>query len=137
MGDFNRRSSGGRNFGKHDFGGRSADRPMHRTICSKCAKQCEVPFIPSGSRPVFCSECFQNNRASDPRRSNFEDRKISQINRPTQSQYGEQLEALSIKLDKILRILEPKTIAPVVSVAIPKTPKAKKAAKKSTPKKKE
>lgn len=136
MGDFNRRSSGGRNFGKHNFGGRGADRPMHRTICSKCAKQCEVPFIPSGSRPVFCSECFQNNRASDPIIS---DNNYRQVNRPAQPQYREQFEALNTKLDKILKMLEPKIVPAIISAEIPIVPgtsKGKKAAKKSTPTKK-
>lgn len=131
MGNFNRdrRPSGGRSFGRRGFNDRGGDRPMHKTICSKCGKECEVPFIPSGSRPVFCRDCFQNNRASDPRRSNFEDKGNSQINRPAQPQYGEQLEALNTKLDKILRILEPKIAVAVVPA---KTPRAKKTAKKST-----
>jgi len=145
MGNFNKdkRSSGGRNFGRHDFGGRSADRPMHKTICSKCSKECEVPFIPTGNRPVFCRDCFQNNRASGPirfdnnypRRSNFEDRG-SPINSPVQPQYGEQLGVLNAKLDKILRILEPKIATTIVPTETPKTPKPKKAAKKSTSTKK-
>lgn len=148
MGDFNRDrgSSGGRSFGRRDFGGRGADRPMHKTVCSKCNKECEVPFIPTGSRPVFCKDCFQNNRTSGPvrfdndypRRSNFEDRGNNvQANRPVvQPQYREQFEALNTKLDKILRILEPKIAAPVVPVEAPKIPKAKKMAKKSTSTKK-
>lgn len=112
MGDFNRdrRSSGGRDFKRRDF-----DRPqiMHKTICSNCGKECEVPFKPNGSKPVFCRECFQNNRSSDstrsenfPRRSNFEDRGNNQINKPVaEPQYREQFEALNTKLDKILNLL--------------------------------
>lgn len=121
------------NFGRRDFGNRGGDRPMHKAICGKCNKECEVPFKPTGSRPVFCRDCFQNNRASDPRRSNFEDRGINQAIRPIgQPQYREQFEALNTKLDKILRILEPKIATTVVSVQSPKIPKAK----KSTPAKK-
>lgn len=138
MGNFdrNRGSSGSRNFSRRDFGGRSfdksADRPMYKTVCSKCGKDCEVPFIPTGNRPVFCRDCFQANRTSDPRRSSFEDRG-SQVIRPIgQPQYREQFEALNVKLDKILKILEPK-IAVAVPAETPKSPKVKKVTKKSTP----
>lgn len=146
MGNFNRNreSSGGRSFGRRDFGGRSTDRPMHKTICSKCNKECEVPFIPSGSRPVFCRDCFQSNRTSDStrsdnnysRRSNFEGRDNGQVIRPAQPQYKEQFEALNIKLDKILKILEPKITAVIIPAETPETPKAKKVTKKSTAAKK-
>ena len=121
MGNFNRdrRSGGGRDFKRKDFGSRDFDRPqiMHKTICSDCGKECEVPFKPSGSKPVFCRDCFQKNRSSDSvrsgnnyeRRSNFEDRGSNQINRPVeQPGYREQFEALNAKLDKILNLLTPK-----------------------------
>ncbi len=46
------------------FGGRP--REMHKTTCSECKKECEVPFKPSGDRPVYCKDCFSarkdNNR---------------------------------------------------------------------------
>lgn len=135
MGDFNRgRSSGGRDFGRRDFGGKSGDRQMFKTVCSKCNKECEVPFVPTGTRPVFCRDCFQSNRTSEPRRSNFDDRSSSQVIRPIgQPQYREQFEALSIKLDKILKILEPKITVVNVPAEVKevKILKVKKAAKKS------
>ena len=122
MGNFNRDriSSGDRGFGRRGFGGRDrGGRPMlHKTVCSKCDKECEVPFRPTGNRPVFCRECFQTVKPSEsirpesnfPRRPNFENRS-NQINRPIeQPNYKEQLEVLSAKLDKILKILEPKII---------------------------
>lgn len=144
MRDFNRGrgSSGSHSFGRSDFRGRDGGRPMlHKTVCSKCGKDCEVPFRPSGGRPVFCRECFQTVRPSDsmrtdsghPRHSNFENRSAGQINRPEQPQYREQLEALNIKLDKILKILEPKIVEETKEV---KSPKVKKVAKKSAPAKK-
>ncbi len=39
------------------FGGRTA-RQMHPATCSRCGQTTEVPFVPKGERPVFCSECF-------------------------------------------------------------------------------
>lgn len=144
MGSFNRGSSGGRSFGRRDFGGRgfdrSADRQMHKTICSKCGKECEVPFVPTGSRPVFCRDCFQSNRVSEPmrsetnypRRPNFDDRNSGQVIRPIgQPQYKEQFEALNLKLDRILRILEPKVISAPDEIKEIKSSKSKKATKKS------
>jgi len=58
---------GGKKFGGggrgHDRGhGRSErpseDRELFKATCSSCHKSCEVPFRPSGDKPVFCRECF-------------------------------------------------------------------------------
>ncbi len=41
--------------------------PKHQAVCAKCGKTCEVPFKPTGDKPVYCSECFkgksQNQRS--------------------------------------------------------------------------
>ena len=39
-------------------GGRGA-REMFSATCSSCGKEAQVPFQPSGDKPVYCSECFQ------------------------------------------------------------------------------
>ena len=50
-------------------GKRDSGRPtMHRAVCSKCGKDCEVPFKPTGNKPIFCSECFRNEGNNDSRR---------------------------------------------------------------------
>ena len=41
-------------------------REMHKTTCSDCGKECEVPFKPTDGRPVYCNECFAKHRP--PRR---------------------------------------------------------------------
>ena len=46
------------------FGGRP--REMHKTTCSDCGKECEVPFKPSGDRPVYCRDCFSKRKQSGP-----------------------------------------------------------------------
>ncbi len=46
---FDRRGGGG-------FGG---PREMHDATCSSCGKQTQVPFKPSGDRPVYCLDCFK------------------------------------------------------------------------------
>lgn len=43
-------------------GGFGRPREMHKTTCSDCKKECEVPFKPSGDRPVYCKECFAKQK---------------------------------------------------------------------------
>lgn len=85
MGNFNQdrssrdrgsRDRGGSSFGRgndrrRDSGGRGGDfRPeMHRATCAECGASCEVPFKPSGGKPVYCSSCFSTKEGSAPRRS--------------------------------------------------------------------
>ncbi len=39
------------------------------TICATCGRPTSVPFVPREDRPVYCSDCFQAQRASrGPRR---------------------------------------------------------------------
>jgi len=37
-------------------------RPMYAVICYGCGENCEVPFKPSGNRPVFCRKCFARRK---------------------------------------------------------------------------
>ena len=57
------RRSGGGNGGGYSSG----RREMHPATCAQCGKQTQVPFLPSGVRPVYCSDCFSRQPAS-PRR---------------------------------------------------------------------
>ncbi|NLI13902.1 zinc-ribbon domain containing protein [Pelotomaculum propionicicum] len=34
-------------------------RQMFPAVCASCGKDTEVPFQPSGDRPVYCSDCFR------------------------------------------------------------------------------
>lgn len=45
------------------FGGRTP-RQMHPTVCASCNQMTEVPFLPRGDRPVYCSECYTSLRQS-------------------------------------------------------------------------
>ncbi len=54
---------GGKSFGKKPFGGRPGFAPrgdgeLFPATCSSCGKPFELPFRPSGDRPVYCRECF-------------------------------------------------------------------------------
>ena len=37
-------------------------REMFPVTCAQCGKDTEVPFQPTGGRPVYCSDCFQKIR---------------------------------------------------------------------------
>jgi len=51
------RRSGG--FGPRRFGG---PREMHKTVCSDCGAETEVPFKPIEGRPVYCKECYGKHK---------------------------------------------------------------------------
>lgn len=38
------------------------ERQMYPAVCAQCGKDTEVPFLPRGDRPVYCSDCFQAQR---------------------------------------------------------------------------
>ena len=60
---------GGSSYGGGGYdGGSYGSRPpreMHAVVCAECGKDTEVPFKPTGDRPVYCSDCFSKN---SPRR---------------------------------------------------------------------
>jgi CxxC-x17-CxxC domain-containing protein len=35
---------------------------MHRAACNQCGQSTEVPFVPRGDRPVYCSACYSDIR---------------------------------------------------------------------------
>lgn len=146
-GGFNRGSQdrrsfggGGRSFG----GGRDSSRPveMHKAVCSNCGKECEVPFRPTGSKPVFCSDCFREQGGPDRRSEgsrNFERRDDRRDDRPGLRPAGPppppikpQLDELNAKLDRILRLLESNAPKEALEEKF-EAPKKPKAAKKVVP----
>ncbi len=40
----------------------SRERIFTQAICAECGKVCEVPFKPSGDRPVYCRDCFAKRK---------------------------------------------------------------------------
>jgi CxxC-x17-CxxC domain-containing protein len=40
-------------------GFRSGPREMFDAVCARCGKDTQVPFRPTGARPVYCSDCFR------------------------------------------------------------------------------
>ena len=67
-------SGGGRSsgYGERDsYGGRSSyssgPREMHTATCASCGREAQVPFVPRGDKPVYCSDCFQQQRRPSSR----------------------------------------------------------------------
>ena len=52
-----RSDRGGSRFGRND-----SPREMHKATCGDCGNECEIPFKPRDSRPVYCSDCFKNHQ---------------------------------------------------------------------------
>ncbi len=140
MGNFNRDRSGGdrghRSFGKRSFGGgdrggfRGGDRrdggrsEMHAATCSECGNPCEVPFRPTGARPIFCSTCFGKQKSQEGKnfgggsrersfdRPRFENKRPDFRQAPAQdnkaiSELKQQMEIMNNKLERILKALNP------------------------------
>jgi CxxC-x17-CxxC domain-containing protein len=87
---------------------------MHDVICDKCKIKCQVPFKPTGDKPVYCSDCFRSNSGRDESsRGGFRSRSPSQYGAPQSGQSGasqsgisqEQFKQLNEKLDKILEFI--------------------------------
>ncbi|MCK4997653.1 hypothetical protein KAS08_05085 [Candidatus Pacearchaeota archaeon] len=54
------RSFGGRNNNRNNFD--RQPREMHKTKCTKCGNDCEVPFKPTPGKDVLCGDCFKASR---------------------------------------------------------------------------
>lgn len=141
MKDFNRGGGGGRFSGPRSFdsnrGARPSDRfgrpAMHSAVCAECGQSCEVPFKPTGDKPVYCNNCFgkkagfDNNRFErrDSERPSFnrDDRRESarpsfnrddrgdRSNSASRDGSKQQFDMLNAKLDNILKLLTTKPAA--------------------------
>ncbi len=84
---------GNSNFQKKSWGDdRGGDRntPLFKAVCNECGKSCEVPFRPSGEKPVYCSACFSVKRGEGVQRS-----PSGYGDRSPRREYGERSEARS------------------------------------------
>jgi len=41
------------------------NRPLFKAVCADCHNDCEIPFRPTGDRPVYCKECFAKRKNSN------------------------------------------------------------------------
>jgi len=104
-------------------------REMFSATCSQCGVSCQVPFRPTGEKPVYCSDCYEklgNNSNSwsygegRPQRQSFGDRNKGENrsfsnnrsfggDRNFSSNRGgdnRQMEMVAKKLDRIIELLE-------------------------------
>lgn len=158
--DFKKKSWGG-----NDRGGDRGEVTMHKATCDECGKGCEVPFRPTGEKPIYCSNCFGAKREGGDRggRRDFDNRgpkREFSNDRPsprpdfrpqaTQTPVSndgtlKHLAEISMKLDRltnaVTRLLDDKIqkevikVAPVASKSTASKPVAKKAAPAKSAKK--
>ena len=103
------RSGGSRRFTSGDFQRRdSSRREMFKAVCDNCGRDCEVPFRPSGDKPVYCNECFGKRNGGDPSRSSgrSSDRNDYRQGDDSSRKLLEQVNSLNSKLDKVLMMLQ-------------------------------
>ena len=41
---------------------RGGSSEQYEAVCASCGKETTVPFLPREDRPVYCSDCFQEQR---------------------------------------------------------------------------
>jgi CxxC-x17-CxxC domain-containing protein len=99
---------------------------MYPATCGECGKSCQVPFRPSGDKPVLCSDCFGNSRG-ESRGGDRNDRPMRDFAKPSYAPKNtfhtgnenrgnddmkKQFDTLSNKLDTIITLLSKTTEAP-------------------------
>lgn len=52
------RGRGGPRRESGSYGKNRRDVEMTKVSCSECGVECEVPFKPTSSKPVYCDDCF-------------------------------------------------------------------------------
>jgi CxxC-x17-CxxC domain-containing protein len=153
MRNFNNDRGGFKNFSDRGFGGgnRSGgfggnrggfdrnrnDRQMFSAVCDKCGQDCQVPFQPTGEKPVYCSNCFEKTSGREGNRDfggssrKYEARDTKDYQ---QDNTRSEIEALNKKLDRILDLLLTKDIkAPAMKPPQVKVKKVKKNKKVKVP----
>jgi CxxC-x17-CxxC domain-containing protein len=43
------------------------ERVTYKTTCASCGQETTVPFVPRGTKPVYCSSCFDQMRSGAER----------------------------------------------------------------------
>ena len=126
--NFSDRGFGGGNRGSSFGGNRGGfdrnrnDRQMFDAVCDKCGQNCQVPFQPTGEKPVYCSNCFEKTSGREggsERNFGRGNRDFSGGNRRyeardtkdyQQDNTRSEIEVINKKLDRILDLLLTKDI---------------------------
>lgn len=109
------RAGGFKGADRGDRGDRDS-RPMtmHSAVCSSCNKPCEVPFRPTGDKPVYCRDCFAGRAAMGGERSSRKDFRVenkyegkgSAQGNTSNEEIKKQLESINSKLEKLIAIVQ-------------------------------
>lgn len=98
------------------------DDGMFSAVCDDCGRDCQVPFRPTGEKPIYCSRCFEKRGNTHDNESN--DRGSRNNSRGGNSEGNRTLEnsilMLNEKLDKIITLLEVKKEVKVRAIRKPK-----------------
>ena len=106
-----------KNFGRDKDRKRGDFKPKFQVICDACGEECEVPFRPSGDKPIYCNECFRNKDKKQKNKhiddeddddfNTYKEKHQQSKHAPPQSNNNEELlERLAILEEKIDRILD-------------------------------
>jgi CxxC-x17-CxxC domain-containing protein len=116
------RKPGGSGFGgmkRKSFGSGGFEKKLYQATCDNCGNECQVPFRPSGEKPVYCRDCYRTMEGGEGQDSRRPDRRKfggarTEVNFDQAGHAGrggneplkKELEQISSKLDRILQILE-------------------------------
>lgn len=116
---FGREDSSRKSFGDRTSFGGGARREMYQAVCADCGHSCEVPFKPSGSRPVLCSQCFKGagSREESGRfeRPSFKSAPVLENRGTSCGQVESLMTEINVKLDKVLELLAVSQLKPSLS----------------------
>ena len=128
--------------GGMDFGGDRRDsrgfeeKKLYKTTCDKCGVDTEVPFRPTGEKPVYCRPCFNKPEGTQNRFAAADNRHMAPSPRATDN--SAELKSIHTKLDMIMKALNVAAPAPKAAPAPAAAPApviAKTEAKTKAPKK--
>lgn len=123
------RSRGGRRFddrgsNRSHSGSRGSGRSqMHDAVCDDCSNNCQVPFMPTSGKPIYCSDCFEKRGNGNSRRPSSSNRGDFSSSRNNSQENSKQFKIINEKLDKILEALSPKEEKAKVKKTKKKKPK--------------
>ncbi len=82
-------------------------KKMFPAKCASCGIQCEVPFRPTGDKPVYCNSCFGKVNQQDRNYSNKPNIEKSEISKADIAMINDQLISINRKFEKLLLVLNP------------------------------
>ncbi|MCP4050144.1 MAG: hypothetical protein GY730_05505 [bacterium] len=91
--------------GRKSFGRKTSLPGMHKTTCDECKRICEVPFRPTGNKPVLCNICFKGKESSAVNKYDIFDKKQYEAPGCNDELLKIQFEQLNNKMDLIIKTL--------------------------------